>query len=117
MSLSKHNQEKRFSRDTVFLSLLVIITFFSIIVASNNGALGTMVFLSYLVVIAVWWASTEKNPYELVCPSCYSTTRGTLGTFLLRVHWFNRVLMTCPSCGQLGWLTAVGRIIEAPDIG
>ena len=117
MRPNKHSREKGLSRDTVFLSILVIITFFSVIVAGVNVALGAMVFCSYFIVILVWWASSKKNPYELVCTSCYSTTRGDLGTFLLRVHWFDKVLMTCPSCGRLGWLTATGRIKEAPDIG
>jgi hypothetical protein len=93
----------------------VIITFFTVIVASVNAILGAMVFSSFFVVILIWWALSKKVPYELMCPNCYSTTRGDLGTFLLRVHWFNKVLMTCPSCGQLGWLTAIGRIKKAPD--
>jgi hypothetical protein len=63
-----------------------------------------------LVVILIWWAGTVNNPYELMCSNCNAKTTGNPGTFLLRIHWFNKVLMTCPSCGELSWLTAIGKI-------
>ena len=43
-------------------------------------------------------------------PNCGALTIGALGTYLSHLHWFEKVYMKCPNCGQEGWLKAIAKM-------
>jgi len=104
------------TQDTIWFAILLIPVLVTIFIALITGNISELTFIGcmgwFFFVLALWWADTKKSPIKLCCPNCGAVTEGTLGTYLVRFHWFSKVYMECPKCGKEAWLEGKGRFQE-----
>ena len=98
---------RRKGHDTLFLFIFLFTVLLAIILTIVNFAFIFLGILTNVFVLYLWWDESSRFPYILRCPNCDELTKGTLMTYFLHLHKFEKVYKRCPVCRRYGWLEAI----------